>query len=124
MMMSNLLHHYRNHLVYINRKSKKSKLNTKSMSIYQISRFLIGRLMCLFLNFFLLDTKIGDTQAGLKAFIKPKNFIQIKFIMIGINNNFYNIILFLVFSLCFILLKDIYSYLFFSYYSYYNLSFC
>lgn len=70
----------KNHLVYINRKSKKSKLNTKSMSVYQISRFLIGRLMCLFLNFFLLDTKIGDTQAGLKAFIKPKNFIQIKFI--------------------------------------------
>ena len=35
--------------------------------------------MCLFINFFCLNLDVGDTQAGLKAFIKPKKFNKIKF---------------------------------------------
>ena len=66
-------------LVYINRKSKKSNLNTKKLNFYQLMRFLIGRMMCLFINFSCLNLGIGDTQAGLKAFIKPKKFNKIKF---------------------------------------------
>ena len=66
-------------LVYINRKSKKSNLKTKKINFYQLMRFLIGRTMCLFINFSCLNLGIGDTQAGLKAFIKPKKFKKIKF---------------------------------------------
>ena len=66
-------------LVYINRKSKESNLNTKELSFYQAIRFIIGRLMCLFINFVCLDLNVGDTQAGLKAFIKPKKFNKIVF---------------------------------------------
>lgn len=65
--------------VYINRRSKNSKLNTKSLNSYQIARFLIGRLMCLILNLLCLDFNTGDTQAGLKGFIKPKKFKEINF---------------------------------------------
>ena len=66
-------------LVYINRKSKESNLNTKGLNFYQSIRFIIGRLMCLFINLFCLDLNVGDTQAGLKAFIKPKKFNKINF---------------------------------------------
>lgn len=66
--------------IYINRKSKESKLDKKSFTIYQFTRFIIGRLMCLILNYLCLDIEVGDTQAGLKAFKKPKNFQKIKFI--------------------------------------------
>ena len=66
--------------IYINRKSKKSKLINKKLNLYQILRFLIGRLVCFMLSVFFLDSNIGDTQAGLKAFVKPKNFKKIKFI--------------------------------------------
>tara|TARA_Y100000590_G_C15676660_1_gene998304 strand:- start:948 stop:1685 length:738 start_codon:yes stop_codon:yes gene_type:complete len=66
--------------IYINRKSKNSKLVNKKLNLYQISRFLIGRFICFLLNLFFLNSNIGDTQAGLKAFIKPKNFNKIKFI--------------------------------------------
>ena len=69
----------KNTFVYINRKSKESNLNTKGLNFYQSIRFIIGRLMCLFINFFCLDLSVGDTQAGLKAFIKPKKFNKIKF---------------------------------------------
>ena len=60
--------------IYINRKSKESKLDKKSFTMYQLTRFIIGRLMCLILNYLCLDINVGDTQAGLKAFKKPKNF--------------------------------------------------
>ena len=51
--------------IYINRKSKKSKLINKKLNLYQILRFLIGRLVCFMLSVFFLDSNIGDTQAGL-----------------------------------------------------------
>ena len=66
--------------IYINRKSKESKLNKQSLTLYQLIRFIIGRMMCLLLNLFCLNLSIGDTQAGLKAFKKPKNFRNIKFL--------------------------------------------
>ena len=65
---------------YINRKSSKSKLKNKKLNLYQISRFFIGRVICYLLSLFFFDNKIGDTQAGLKAFPKPKNFKNIRFI--------------------------------------------
>ncbi len=66
--------------IYINRKSKKSKLISKNLNLYQISRFFIGRIICLILNLFFFNSNTGDTQAGLKAFAKPKNLRKIKFI--------------------------------------------
>ena len=36
--------------------------------------------MCLFINLFCLNLSVGDTQAGLKAFKKPKKFKDIKFL--------------------------------------------
>ena len=67
-------------LCFINRKSKESRLNSKLLNSYQIIRFLIGRLICFIINFTCLSLKTGDTQAGLKAFIKPKKFKKIKFL--------------------------------------------
>ncbi len=66
--------------IYINRKSKKSRLISKNLNLYQISRFFIGRVICLILNLFFFNSNIGDTQAGLKAFTKPKNLRNIKFV--------------------------------------------
>tara|TARA_B100000963_G_scaffold334426_1_gene327636 strand:+ start:3072 stop:3818 length:747 start_codon:yes stop_codon:yes gene_type:complete len=65
--------------VYINRKSKESRLDTRLLNAYQFLRFIIGRLMCLLINFFCLDFSTGDTQAGLKGFIKPKRFKKMNF---------------------------------------------
>lgn len=69
-----------NSFTYINRKSPKSKLKNKKMNLYQISRFFIGKIICFLLSLFFFNDKIGDTQAGLKAFPKPKNLRNIKFI--------------------------------------------
>ena len=65
---------------YINRKSKRSRLMNKNLNFYQVSRFFIGRIMCFFLSLIFFNDKIGDTQAGLKGFPKPKNFNKIQFI--------------------------------------------
>ena len=69
-----------NHLVYINRKSPKSSLETRKLNLYQICRYFIGRIVCLILNLLLLNKNTGDTQAGLKGFQKPKNFKKINFL--------------------------------------------
>tara|TARA_Y100000591_G_scaffold182836_1_gene157885 strand:+ start:813 stop:1556 length:744 start_codon:yes stop_codon:yes gene_type:complete len=70
----------KNHLVYIDRKSPKSKLKTKKLNLYQICRYFIGRIVCLIINLTLLNKDTGDTQAGLKGFIKPKSFNNFNFI--------------------------------------------
>ena len=70
----------KNHLVYINRKSPKSKLKNKKLNLYQICRYFIGRIICFFINLMLLEKNTGDTQAGLKGFIKPKGFNNHNFI--------------------------------------------
>lgn len=67
--------------VYINRKSEKSKLINKKKNIYQIFRYIVGRLVCSLINIFILRNKnIGDTQSGLKGFDRINNFNKIKFI--------------------------------------------
>jgi len=70
----------KNHLVYIDRKSPKSRLKSKKLNLYQICRYFIGRIVCLFINLTLLKKDTGDTQAGLKGFIKPRGFNNYKFI--------------------------------------------
>ena len=65
--------------VYINRKSKESRLNSKLLNSYQIIRFLIGRLICLIINFTCLSLKTGDTQAGLKLLLNQKNLKKLSF---------------------------------------------
>ena len=70
----------KNHLVYINRKSSKSRLKSKKLNLYQVCRYFIGRIVCLFINLTLLKKDTGDTQAGLKGFIKPKGFNNYKFV--------------------------------------------
>ena len=60
--------------------NQKKVVNSKLINSYQIIRFLIGRLICIIINFTCLSLKTGDTQAGLKAFIKPKKFKKIKFL--------------------------------------------
>ena len=43
-------------------------------------RYFLGRIASLLVNLLCLDLSIGDTQAGLKIFKKPKKFNKIKFI--------------------------------------------
>ena len=68
-------------LIIVNRKLKNSSMINKNLSFYQLIRYLIGALIA-FINLRFLNIKIvgGDTQAGLKGFIKIKNFHKIKFI--------------------------------------------
>ena len=68
-------------LIVVNRKLKNSKMINKNLNFYQLIRYLIGALIA-FINLRFLKIKIvgGDTQAGLKGFIKFKNFNKIKFI--------------------------------------------
>lgn len=70
------LSHY--DFVFIDRGHKKSKNIEKNKSIYQITRASIGYFINLVIrNVF--SIKIKDTQAGLKGFIKPKNFSKLNF---------------------------------------------
>ena len=64
--------------VLINRGHKKSKNIGKESSAYQIIRSLIGYVVNLIIRIS-FSIEIKDTQAGLKGFIKPKNFSKIKF---------------------------------------------
>ena len=68
-------------LVIVNRKLKNSNMVNRNLNFYQLLRYFIGNLVA-FINLKLLKIKIvgGDTQAGLKGFIKVKNFNKIKFI--------------------------------------------
>ena len=67
-------------LIFIDRKSKNSKLKSKKLSLYQISRLIVGKLVCFIINLINLSNSNQDTQAGLKAFNKPRNFNKIKFV--------------------------------------------
>ena len=68
-------------LVTINRKMEESKLISKNLNLYQITRYIIGGLIAI-INLKVLKLKIkgGDTQAGLKGFKKFKNFNKVKFL--------------------------------------------
>jgi len=69
----------KNDMVIINRRKKNSKLKNKKLNLYQLTRILLGYLINNFIRIW-FGIKIKDTQAGLKAFIKPKNFSKINFI--------------------------------------------
>jgi len=64
--------------VLINRGHKKSKNIGKNLNYYQIIRSVIGYIVNLIIRTS-FSIKIKDTQAGLKGFIKPKNFSKFKF---------------------------------------------
>tara|TARA_B100001175_G_scaffold314903_1_gene325244 strand:+ start:740 stop:1465 length:726 start_codon:yes stop_codon:yes gene_type:complete len=68
-------------LVIINRKMEQSKLISKNLNLYQITRYIIGGLIAI-INLKVLKLKIkgGDSQAGLKGFKKFKNFNKVKFL--------------------------------------------
>jgi len=76
----NVIKHLKyNDMVIINRRDEESHLQDKKLNLYQIMRIAIGYLINNFIRVW-FNIKIKDTQAGLKAFVKPKNFSKINFI--------------------------------------------
>ena len=69
----------KNDLVIINRRKKGSKLKNRDLNLYQFMRNILGITINLFIRM-RFNINIKDTQAGLKGFVKPKNFSKIKFI--------------------------------------------
>ena len=69
----------KNDMVIINRREKESSLENKKLNLYQWTRIVLGYLINNFIRIW-FNISIKDTQAGLKGFIKPKNFKKIKFI--------------------------------------------
>ena len=67
-------------IICVNRRSKKSRLTNKSLSIYQTIRFKLGNFIGKLINIFLkIDLEGTDTQAGLKAFKKDEKFNKLNF---------------------------------------------
>ena len=69
----------KNDMVIINRRLSSSRLGKNKLNLYQLSRSYLGISINNFLRSW-FKMSIRDTQAGLKGFIKPKNFSRIKFI--------------------------------------------
>ena len=59
---------------------KLEKSLSKNLTFYQLCRHFISNFVSIIINTILLDKNIGDTQAGLKGFKKPKNFNRYQFI--------------------------------------------
>jgi len=72
-------HLKKNDMVIINRRAIGSRLKSNKLNFYQLVRIFLGYLINAFIRFW-FNTHIKDTQAGLKGFVKPKNFSKIKFI--------------------------------------------
>ena len=68
-----------NDMVIINRKERGSRMENFKLNFYQLMRILLGYLINNFIRMW-FNINIRDTQAGLKGFVKPKNFSRIKFI--------------------------------------------
>ena len=68
-----------NDMVIINRRKHGSRMESYKLNFYQLMRIILGYLINNFIRVWFSIT-IHDTQAGLKGFIKPKNFSKIKFI--------------------------------------------
>lgn len=66
--------------VLIDRRSIKSKLNKSKLNFYQISRFIISKLVNYIISKLLMKNFKGDTQSGLKGFKIDRNFKRQKFI--------------------------------------------
>ena len=69
----------KNDMVIINRRLPGSRPVKNKLNFYQQSRNILGISINNFLRAW-FKIKLQDTQAGLKGFIKPKNFSRIKFI--------------------------------------------
>ena len=69
----------KNDMVIINRRLPGSRPVKNKLNFYQQSRNILGISVNNFLRAW-FKIKLQDTQAGLKGFIKPKNFSRIKFI--------------------------------------------
>ena len=69
----------KNDMVIINRRLFGSRLRKNKLNLYQLSRNFLGISINNFLRAW-FKIKLQDTQAGLKGFIKPKNFSKIKFV--------------------------------------------
>ena len=83
-----------NDMVIINRRKRGSKMESYKVNFYQLMRILLGYLINNFLRAW-FNITIRDTQAGLKGFVKPKNFSRIKFIS---KRFFFDLELILLFS--------------------------
>ena len=69
-----------NQFVTINRRSIKSKIDKSKLNFYQISRFLISKLVNHIITSIIMKNFNGDTQSGLKGFYLNKKFKKQKFI--------------------------------------------
>jgi len=69
----------KNDMVIINRRMLGSRQEKNELNLYQLSRSYLGISINNFLRSW-FKMSIRDTQAGLKGFIKPKNFSRIKFV--------------------------------------------
>ena len=69
----------KNDMVIINRRLSGSRPRKNKLNLYQLSRSYLGISINNFLRSW-FKMSIRDTQAGLKGFIKPKNFSRIKFV--------------------------------------------
>jgi len=72
-------HLKKNDMVIINRREKESYLENRKLNLYQWMRIILGYLINNFIRVW-FKIKIKDTQAGLKGFVRPKNFSKISFI--------------------------------------------
>ena len=85
-----------NDMVIINRRKRGSKIESYKLNFYLLMRVFLGYLINNFIRTW-FNLTIRDTQAGLKGFVKPKNFSKIKFI----SKRFFfdlELILFFIFS--------------------------
>ena len=84
----------KNDMVIINRRKHGSRMANYKLNFYQIMRIILGYLVNNFIRAW-FNITIHDTQAGLKGFVKPKNFSKIKFIS---KRFFFDLELILLFS--------------------------
>lgn len=68
-----------NDMVIINRKEGRSRIKNYKLNFYQLMRIALGYLINSFIRIW-FNINIHDTQAGLKGFVKPKNFSKMRFI--------------------------------------------
>ncbi len=69
-----------NKFVTIDRRAIKSKFDKSKLNFYQISRFVISKLVNILISHLIMKDFKGDTQSGLKGFYIDKKFKRQKFI--------------------------------------------
>ena len=84
-----------NDMVIVNRRTHGRRLTNYKLNFYQLMRMLLGYIVSGLIRI-IFNINIRDTQAGLKGFVKPKNFSKIKFIS---KRFFFDLELILLFSI-------------------------